>query len=42
MKQKFNWNASTEEAEEVLESVYEDDENAELNEIMKLVPNNCL
>ena len=42
MKQKFSWNASTEEVEEVLEGEYEHDENEELNEVMQLVLKNCI
>ena len=42
MKQKLNFNASPEEAEEVLEGDYGNDENEELNEIMRVVLNNCL
>ena len=42
MRQKFDWNASTEEAEEVLKGTYDNKEDAELTEIMKLVLTNCV
>ena len=35
-QQKFDWNASTEEVEEVLNGTYDSNKNAELTEIMKL------
>ena len=41
MKQKFDWNTSTAEAEEVLQGIYNDSEE-ELSEIMKLVLKNCV
>ena len=41
-EQKFKRNASTDETEKVLEDAYKDDKDAELTEIMKLVPNNCV
>ena len=34
-KQIFNWNASSKEAEEVLDGAYEDDKNKELNRVMQ-------
>ena len=37
MKQKFNWNTSTVEAEKVLEGAYDDDVDEELTKIMKLI-----
>ena len=42
MKRKFNWKASTKEAEDVLKGEYEDDKNKELNEVMQLVLKNCI
>ena len=42
MEQKFNWNTSTDEAEEVLEGAYDNYRDTELTAIMKLVLNNCL
>ena len=39
MKQKFNLKVSTEVVEQVLEGAYNDDENAKLIKIMKLVLN---
>ena len=42
MKEMFDWSTSTEEAEEVLQGIYKDDENKEVREIMKLVLNNCV
>ena len=42
MRQKFNWNTPTEEAEEGPEGAYDDVEDTELTEIMKLVLNNCV
>ena len=42
MQQKFYWNASTEEAEEVLNGTYDSNEDAELTELMKLVLTNCV
>ena len=41
MKQKFNWNTSTAESEEVLQGIYDDSEE-EVSEIMKLVLKNCV
>ena len=41
-KQKFNWNTSTDESEEVLEGAYNEDRDAGLTKIMKLVINNCV
>ena len=40
IKQKFNWNTSTKAAKEVLEGAYDNNEDAELTEILKLVLNN--
>ena len=40
MKQKFNWNTSTAESEEVLQRIYNDSEE-EMPEIIKLVLKNC-
>ena len=42
MKDKFNWNASTEEAELVLDGTYNDDNNEEIDEIVKLVLDNTI
>ena len=42
MQQKFDWNTSTEEAEEVLKGTYNGNEDEELTEIMKLVLINCI
>ena len=42
MQQKFDWNTSTEEADEVLQGIYDDSEDEELTEIMKLVLKNCV
>ena len=42
MKTKFDWSTSTEEAEEILQGIYEDDEEEALTEIMKLVLKNCV
>ena len=42
MQQKFDWNTSTEEAEEVLKGKYDNKEDTELTEIMKLVLTNCV
>ena len=42
MKQKFDWNLSTEEVEKVLKGTYDNEEDAELTEIMKLVLTNCV
>ena len=42
MKQKFDWNMSTDEAEAVLNGTYDNKEDAELTEIMKLVLTNCV
>ena len=42
MQQKFDWNIFTEEAEEVLKGTYDNKEDAELTEIMKLVLTNCV
>ena len=42
MKKKFDWSSSTDEAEEVLQGIYENDENEEMTEIMKLVLDNCV
>ena len=41
-KQKFDWNESTEEAEEVLKGTYNNKEDAELTEIIKLILTNCV
>ena len=41
MQQGFNWNTSTEEADNVLREIYNDNEE-ELTEIMKLVLKNCV
>ena len=41
MQQKFDWNTSTDEAEEVLNDTYDSNDDAELTEIMKLVLTNC-
>ena len=42
MKQKFDWNTSTEKAEEVLKGTYDDKEDVELTENMKLILTNCV
>ena len=42
MKQKFDWNTSTDEAEAVLNGTYESAEDAELTETMKLILTNCV
>ena len=42
MKQKFDWNTSTDDAEAVLNDTYDNDEDAELTEIMKLILTNCV
>ena len=42
MQQKFDWNTSTEETEEVLNGTYDSNEDAELTEIMKLELTNCV
>ena len=42
MIQKFDWNSSTEEAEEVLRGTYNNDGDAKLTKIMKLVLTNCV
>ena len=42
MKQKVNWNTSTDEAEEVPAGTFNNDGDAELTEIMKVVLNNCV
>ena len=42
MQQKFDWNTSTEEANEVLQGIYDDSEEEESKEIMKLVLKNCV
>ena len=42
MQQKFDWNTSIEEAEEVLQRIYNDSKEEELTEIMKLVLTNCV
>ena len=40
MKQKFDWNMSTDEVEAVLNGTYDNEEYAELTEIVKLVLTN--
>ena len=42
MKQKFDWNISTEEEGEVLKGTYNNKEDEELTEIMKLILTNCI
>ena len=42
MKQKFDWSKSTEKAEEVIKSIYDNKEDAELTENMKLILTNCV
>ena len=42
MKQKFDWNISTEEIEEVLKGTYNNQEDADLTEIMELILTNCV
>ena len=42
MQQKFDWNSFTEEAEEVLRDTYNNKEDTELTEIMKIVLTNCV
>ena len=42
MQQKFDLNKPTEEAEEVLQGIYKDNEEKELTKIMKLVLKNCV
>ena len=42
MKQKFDWNTSTVEAEEVLKGTYNNTEDAELTEIIKLILTNSV
>ena len=41
-KQKYDWNKSTEEAEETLKGIYDNKEDAKLTEIMKVVLTNCV
>ena len=42
MKQKFDWNTSTEEVEEVLKGAYNNKEDAKLTKIIKLILRNCV
>ena len=42
MKQKFDWNTSTDEAEEVLKGTYDNNGDVELTEIIKLIFRNCV
>ena len=42
MQQKFDWNTSNEEAEEVLKGTYNGSEDEELTEIMKLEFTKCV
>ena len=42
MQQKFDWNTSTEEAEEVLKGTYDGSKDEELTEIMKIVLTICV